>query len=127
LGKVSGIFTFLSVIIACLGVFGLATFLTQQRTKEIGIRKVLGATASSIVVLLSKEFIMLVVISNVIAWPVAYYLVHSWLQNFAYRIDLDIGTFLLAGFLALIITLFSVGYQSVKASLVNPAGALRYE
>jgi len=127
LGKVSGIFTFLSVIIACLGVFGLATFLTQQRTKEIGIRKVLGATASSIVVLLSKEFIMLVVISNVIAWPVAYYLVHSWLQNFAYRRDLDIGTFLLAGFLALIITLFSVGYQSVKASLVNPAGALRYE
>jgi len=127
LGKVSGIFTFLSVIIACLGVFGLATFLTQQRTKEIGIRKVLGATASSIVVLLSKEFIMLVVISNVIAWPVAYYVIHRWLQNFAYRIDLNIGTFLFSGILALIITLFSVGYQSVKASLVNPAGALRYE
>ncbi len=127
LGSVSGIFTFLSVIIACLGVFGLATFLTQQRTKEIGIRKILGATASSIVVLLSKEFITLVVISNVIAWPVAYYVVHKWLQNFAYRIDLNIGTFLFAGFLALIITLFSVGYQAVKASLIKPAGALRYE
>ena len=127
LGRVSGIFTFLSVIIACLGVFGLATFLTQQRTKEIGIRKVLGATASSIVVLLSKEFIMLVVISNIIAWPVAYFAVQKWLQNFAYRIDLTIGTFLLASFLALLITLFSVGYQSVRASIISPAGALRYE
>jgi len=127
LGKVSGIFTFLSVIIACLGVFGLATFLTQQRTKEIGIRKVLGATASSIVVLLSKEFITLVVISNVIAWPVAYYVIHRWLQNFAYRIDLNIGTFVLAAFLALTIALISVGYQSIKASLINPSGALRYE
>ena len=127
LGRVSGIFTFLSVIIACLGVFGLATFLIQQRTKEIGIRKVLGAKSSSIVVLLSKEFVTLVVMSNVIAWPVAYFVIYRWLQNFAYRIDLSIGTFLFAGFLALIITLFSVGYQSVKASLIKPAGALRYE
>jgi putative ABC transport system permease protein len=127
LGKVSGIFTSLSVIIACLGVFGLASFLTEQRTKEIGIRKVLGATASSIVILLSKEFIALVVISNFIAWPIAYYMTNRWLQNFAYRTDLSVGTFLLAGFLAVIITLFSVGYQSVKASIINPARALRYE
>jgi len=127
LGKVSGIFTFLSIIIACLGVFGLASFITEQRTKEIGIRKALGATSSSIVMLLSKEFTKLVILSNIFAWPIAYYTVHRWLQNFAYRINLGFGTFLLAGFLLVIITLFPVGYQSVKAAFTNPASALRYE
>lgn len=127
LGNVSGIFTLLSVIIACLGVFGLASFLTEQRTKEIGIRKVLGANSSSIVVLLSKEFMKLIIVSNIIAWPIAYYAVQKWLENFAYRIDLSVGTFVLAGFLTVIITLLSVAYQSVKASLINPASALRYE
>jgi len=127
LGKVSGIFTFLSLVVACLGVFGLASFLTEQRTKEIGIRKVLGANSISIVMLLSKEFTKLVILSNIIAWPIAYYAVQKWLQNFAYRIDLSVGTFLLAGFLAIAITLFSVEYQSIKASLINPAHALRSE
>ncbi len=127
LGRVSGIFTLLSILIASLGVFGLASYITEQRTKEIGIRKVLGATPMSIAILLSKEFTKLVIISNIIAWPVAYYLVHKWLQNFAYRFDLGIGMFLLASSLALIITLLSVAYQSVKASFINPARALRYE
>lgn len=127
LGKVSRIFTFLSLLIAYLGVFGLASYLTEQRTKEIGIRKVLGATSTSIVILLSREFTKLVILSNIIAWPVAYYVIHRWLQNFAYRTDLSIGIFLLSGSLAVIITLLSVGYQSVKASLINPASALRYE
>jgi putative ABC transport system permease protein len=127
LSRVSGIFTFLSIFIASLGVFGLASYITEQRTKEIGIRKVLGATSMSIVILLSKEFTKLVILSNIIAWPMAYYVTHRWLQNFAYRIDLSIGIFLLASFLTVTITLLSVAYQSVKASVINPACALRYE
>jgi len=127
MGRVSGIFTLLSILISSLGVFGLASYITEQRTKEIGIRKVLGATSMSIAVLLSKEFTKLVILSNIVAWPVAYYMTHRWLQNFAYRIDLSIGIFLFASFLAVIITLLSVAYQSVKASFINPACALRYE
>jgi putative ABC transport system permease protein len=127
LSRVSGIFTLLSILIASLGVFGLASYITEQRTKEIGIRKVLGATSISITILLSKEFTKLVILSNIIAWPMAYYVAHKWLQNFAYRIDLDVGTFLFASSLAVIITLLTVAYQSVKASFINPARALRYE
>jgi len=127
LGKVSEIFTLLSILIASLGVFGLASYITEQRTKEIGIRKVLGATSMSIVILLSKEFTKLVILANLIAWPAAYYLTYRWLQNFAYRIELSIGIFLFASFLAVIISLISVGYQSVKASFIDPACALRYE
>lgn len=127
LGRVSGIFTLLSILIASLGVFGLASYITEQRTKEIGIRKVLGATSMSIAILLSKEFTKLVILSNIIAWPMAYYLTHRWLQNFAYRIELSIGIFLFGSFLAVIVTLLSVAYQSVKSSFINPASALRYE
>ncbi len=124
---VSGIFTMVGILIACLGLFGLASYVAELRTKEIGIRKVLGASNSSIVVMLSKEFIKLVLLSNIIAWPVAYYILNRWLQNFAYRISIGVETFLLAGALAFMIALLSVSYQSVRSALASPVQALRYE
>jgi len=120
-------FTFLAIFISCLGLFGLAFYMTEQRTKEIGIRKVLGASVPGIVLMLSKEFLKWVVIANIIAWPVAYYFMDRWLQNFAYRTNIQIGSFLLSGALALIIALLTVSYQSIKAATVNPADSLRYE
>jgi putative ABC transport system permease protein len=126
-GRLFTALTVLGIFIACLGLFGLASFMSQQRTKEIGIRKVLGATVTGIVHLISKEFLILVALANVIAWPVAYYAMSKWLQNFAYRIDIGLGTFLLAGLLALLIALITVAFQAVKAALANPVEALRYE
>ncbi|HID30255.1 MAG TPA: FtsX-like permease family protein, partial [Desulfobacterales bacterium] len=96
-------------------------------TKEIGIRKVLGASISSIVLLLSKDFTKLVIVSNLIAWPIAYYAMNRWLQDFAYRINIGLGTFLLAGIIALVIALLTVNSQAVKAALSNPVDALRSE
>lgn len=125
--KVSEIFASLAILIACLGLFGLASYVAEQRTKEIGIRKALGASTGSIIILLSKEFTKLVVISNVLAWPIAYYTMNKWLQDFAYRVSIGVQTFLLAGALAFVIALFSVGYQSVRSALANPVKALRYE
>lgn len=125
--KVSEIFASLAILIACLGLFGLASHVAEQRTKEIGIRKALGASTGSIIILLSKEFTKLVIISHVLAWPVAYYAMNKWLQDFAYRISLEVQTFLLAGARAFVIALFSVGYQSVTSALANPVKALRYE
>lgn len=119
--------TLLSVIIACLGLFGLAAFTAEQRTKEIGIRKVLGATVSSVTVLLSKDFAKLVMIAYVIACPIAWYAMQKWLQGFAYRIDMGWWVFALAGGLALIIALFTVSTQAIKAALANPVNSLRYE
>ena len=126
-GKMLGGFTVLAIFIACLGLFGLVSFAAEQRTKEIGIRKALGATASNIVLLLSKDFARPVILANVIAWPIAYYAMNNWLQNFAYRIDLGMGTFVLGGMLALAIALVTVSYQAIKAALANPVDALRYE
>jgi putative ABC transport system permease protein len=120
-------FTFLAIFIACLGLFGLAAFTAEQRTKEIGIRKALGATVSNIVMLLSREFIKWVLIANIIAWPIAYLAMNRWLQNFAYRINIGIGTFVLAALLALLIALLTVGYQAVRAARANPVDSLRYE
>ena len=120
-------FTFLSIFIACLGLFGLASFTAEQRTKEIGIRKALGATISGIILLLSKEFTKWVLIANIIAWPIAYLAMNSWLQNFAYRINIGLGTFVLSALLAFIIALLTVGYQAIKAARANPVEALRYE
>jgi len=120
-------FALLAMLIACLGLFGLAAYAAQQRTKEIGIRKVLGATASGIVGLLSKEFLTLVGIAFVIAIPVAYLAMQRWLQDFAYRIDLDISTFVLAGVLALLIAALTVGQQAWRAARLDPAIALRDE
>ena len=121
------IFSGLAILIACLGLFGLAAFTTQQRTKEIGIRKILGASVSGIVCLLSKDFLKLVLIANLIAWPIAYYAMNQWLQSFAYRINLSIGTFILSGLIALFIALLTVSYQAIKAARANPVEALRYE
>jgi len=120
-------FGVLAIFISCLGLSGLVSFTAEQRTKEIGIRKALGASISGIIFLLSKEFTKWVLIANLIAWPVAYFAMNQWLQNFAYRINIELGTFILAGVLALIIALLTVGYQAVKAAKANPVDALRYE
>lgn len=127
LSRIFQIFTILGIFIACLGLFGLASFIAEQRTKEIGIRRVMGATASQVVVLLSKEFTKWVLVANLIAWPLAYFAARKWLQNFAYRMTLGVELFIFAATLALIIALCTVGYQAVKAALANPADALRYE
>lgn len=126
-GKIFGTFSILAIIVACIGLFGLSSFSAVQRTKEIGIRKVLGASVVNIVSLLSKEFIVLVIISNMIAWPIAYYVMSKWLNDFAYRINIGPGIFLIAGFTVLIISLLTVAYQSIKAAIANPVKSLRYE
>jgi len=119
--------TFLAILISCLGLFGLALFMAEQRTKEIGIRKILGATASNIVKLLSSDFIKLVMLGFVIAIPVAWYTTSQWLENYAYRIDIGIEPFLLAGVAALLIALLTVSWQSLKAAIMNPVDSLRSE
>ena len=127
LSKVFGIFTGLAIFVACLGLLALAAFLAEQRTKEIGIRKVMGASVRSIVLLLSKGFTRLVLIAFVIAIPLAYWAMQSWLSDFAYRIDISVWPFLLAGGVALLIAWLTVSYQSIKAALANPIDALRDE
>ena len=126
-GQLVGTFALLAILVACLGLFGLSAFTAEQRTKEIGVRKVLGASVRSIILLLSKEFAGLVLIANLIAWPVAYFAVGDWLQNFAYRVDVAWWVFALAGVTALLIALGTVGYQALRAALSNPIEALRYE
>jgi putative ABC transport system permease protein len=120
-------FSILSIFISCLGLFGLVSFTVSQKTKEIGIRKVLGASVSQIVTLLSKDFLKLVLIAFVIAVPVAWYAMHRWLQDFAYRIDISWWIFALAGVLALLIALLTVSFQAIKAALANPVKSLRTE
>jgi len=127
IGNVFGIFTFLGLFIACLGLLGLASFTAESRTKEIGIRKVLGASVGGIVLMLSKQFTKWILLANCIAWPVAYYFMDRWLKNFAFRIDIGIWTFMLSGVLVLLIALLTVSYQSVKAAVANPVDSLRYE
>jgi putative ABC transport system permease protein len=127
LSQIFSYFTFLAIFIACLGLFGLASFTAEKRTKEIGIRKILGASVSGIISLLSKEFTKWVLVANIIAWPIAYLAMNRWLQNFAYRINIGLGTFVLAALLALIIALLTVSYQAVRAARSNPVDALRYE
>jgi putative ABC transport system permease protein len=120
-------FSFLAILIASLGLFGLASFSAEQRTKEIGIRKVLGATVSDITMILSREFVMLVVVSNVLAWPVSYYVMNKWLQSFAYRVDVSWWVFVVAGATALVVALLTVSWQAIRAALANPVESLRYE
>jgi len=127
LGQILNVFSFTAIFIACLGLFGLAAFTAERRTKEIGIRKVLGASIIHIMTNLSKEFILLVCMANAIAWPLAYYSMNKWLKNFAYRIDLSIWTFMLSGLVAFCIALLTVSYQSIKAATANPVDSLRYE
>jgi putative ABC transport system permease protein len=127
LGKIFLIFSILTIFVACNGLLGLAAFAAEQRTKEIGIRKVLGASMPNLVALLSKDFSKWVLLANLIAWPVAYFAMNDWLQNFAYRINIDWWIFALAGALALLIALATVSTQALKAALANPVEALRYE
>ena len=125
--KLFAIFAVIAIIIACLGIFALASYAAEERTKEIGIRKILGASASRIVGLLAKDFVRLVMIANVIAWPVAYWAMNNWLKDYAYRFELGPGTFLLAGAIALLIATLTVSTQAIRAALANPVEALRYE
>jgi putative ABC transport system permease protein len=120
-------FTTLAVIIACLGLFGLATYAAEQRTKEIGIRKVLGANMSTIIRMLSKDFIKLVLIAILIASPLAWLLIQKWLQGFAYRENIQWWILALAGLIAIIIAFITISFQSVKASMTNPVDSLRSE
>ena len=126
-GKAFNIFTFIALFIACIGLFGLVTFHINQHTKEIGIRKVLGATTTGIVGLLSKDFLKLVIVAIVIASPIAWYFMNRWLQGFAYRIDIQWWVFAAAGFSAILIAFLTVGFQSMRAALANPVKSLRSE
>jgi ABC-type antimicrobial peptide transport system permease subunit len=121
------VFTILAIFISCLGLFGLASFVAEQRTKEIGVRKVLGATVTNLWLLLSKDFVQLVVISLLIATPIAYYTMSLWIQKFVYRAEISWWIFLVACIGALIITLVTVSFQSIKAALSNPTKSLRTE
>jgi putative ABC transport system permease protein len=127
LSRIFSYFTAIAISLACLGLFGLAAYTEEQRTKEIGIRKVLGASVAEVFILLSKEFMKWVLIANVIAWPVAYYFMNKWLQDFAYRIDIDWWIFALSGGIALLIALATVSFQAIKAAMANPVESLRYE
>ncbi len=127
IGSIALIFSFLAILVSCLGLFGLASFITEQRTKEIGIRKVLGASVPSIVTLLSKDFLKLVLISLVIAIPISWYSMNKWLQDFAYRIDITWQVFLLAGCLAVLIAFFTICFQSIKAAVANPVNSIKSE
>ncbi|MFC2134351.1 ABC transporter permease [Bacteroidota bacterium] len=127
LGNIFTIFAGLAIFVGCLGLLGLAAFTAEQRTKEIGVRKVLGATVPGVVVLLSKEFGKLIIISFVIAVPLAYYAMTTWLEDFAYRTDIGIYTFIFAGLLAFVIALATVSYHAIKVALANPVNSLRYE
>lgn len=120
-------FTMLAIFISCLGLFGLSLFMAEQRVKEIGIRKTLGATVSDIVGLMSKDFLILVAVSNLVAWPAAYYIMNKWLQNFVYRIGLGPAVFVLAAAVALFIAFVTISFQTVKAAAANPVDSLRYE
>lgn len=124
---ISDYFSVLAVLISCLGLFGLASFMAERRTKEIGMRKVLGASLGNIVRLLSREFLKWIVIANLIAWPAAYVAMRTWLQNYAYRVGIDWWIFLLSGILALLIAFLTVSYQAIKSARSNPVEALRYE
>jgi len=127
LGQLFGVFSSLAIFVAGLGLLGLASFVTEQRTKEIGVRKVLGASVKGIVALLSKDFVKLVLLANLFAWPVAWVAMNRWLQDFAYRIDISWWVFVLAGGLALVIALVTVSTQAIRAALANPVKSLRYE
>jgi len=120
-------FTVFAIFISCLGLFGLTAFMAEHRTKEIGVRKVMGASVSNIVCLLSKEFVILVILANIVTVPVGFYVMNKWLQNFAYKISITIWVFLLSAVLALIIALVTVSFHAVKSAYTNPVDALKYE
>jgi putative ABC transport system permease protein len=126
-GRIFSLFSLLAIVIACIGLFGLSAYMTEMRTKEIGVRKILGSTPSKIVVLLSRDFAKLVILALLVAVPVAYYAMARWLQNFAYRTDVSLWIFLAAGLVALFIEQSAISFQALKAAYTNPADALRFE
>jgi ABC-type antimicrobial peptide transport system permease subunit len=127
IGKLLNVFSILAVFVACLGLFGLASFTAEQRTKEIGIRKVLGASVSNITVLLCREFFLLVFLANIIAWPAAYFAMKNWLQNYAYKTGISVFVFAGAMAAALVIAVISVSFQAIRAAAANPVKSLKYE
>jgi ABC-type antimicrobial peptide transport system permease subunit len=127
IGQLSGIFAALAIFISCLGLFGLAAYVAQQRTKEIGIRKVLGASVAQVWMLLSREFIVLVMLSCLIAAPVAFYFMHGWLQTYYYRITIGPGVFIASAAAAVIVTIITISLQAIRAALANPVESLRSE
>jgi putative ABC transport system permease protein len=127
IGRIFGVFAGFAIFIGCLGLFGLAAFTAEQRTKEIGIRKVLGATSPNIIRLMTRELVILIALANVIAWPVAFWVMKGWLEDFSYRVSMSVWVFVGAGSLTLLIALLTVSYQAVKAAIANPADSLRYE
>jgi putative ABC transport system permease protein len=127
LKRLFNLFSSLAIIVACLGLFGLASFTAEQRTKEIGIRKVLGATTSGIITLTTKDFFKWIAVANLISWPVGYYLMSQWLKSFVYRIHIGLGVFALAAGLTLLITFITIIYQTMKTALANPVNSLRFE
>jgi ABC-type antimicrobial peptide transport system permease subunit len=127
IGRLASFFAVLAIVISCLGLFGLASFVAEQRTKEVGVRKVLGASVFSLWNLLSKDFLVLVMVSFVIAVPIAWYGMHKWLMDYSYRINISWGIFLFAGLLAAVIALITVSFQSIRAAVANPVKSLRTE
>ena len=127
LANVVLIFSSLAIFIACLGLYALATFMTEQRTKEIGIRKALGASVTQVTKMLSKDFIKLVLISFVIGAPIGYYTVSKWLERFAYHIDINLMVFVLAGIISISIAILTIAYESIKAARTNPVDSLKGE
>ena len=123
----AGIFAGLTIFISCLGLFGLATYMAENRIKEIGVRKVLGASVSGITTLLSKDFLKLVFVSFVIAAPVAWWLMYNWLQNYSYRAPIQWWVFAMAGVVSILIAIITVSYQAIKAAIANPVKSLRTE
>ncbi len=127
ISKLSRVFAALAIFISCLGLFGLAAYTAERRTKEIGIRKVLGSSVTGIAALLSKDFLKLVAISCVVAFPVAWWMMHTWLQNYQYRIEISWWIFIVAGLLGIFIALLTISFQAIKAAVANPAKSLRTE
>jgi ABC-type antimicrobial peptide transport system permease subunit len=127
IGKLAGIFSILAIFISCLGLFGLAAYTAERRTKEIGVRKVLGASTQGLAALLSKDFLQLVAISCLIAFPLAWWAMNSWLQDFTYRINIHWTVFAFSGVLALLIAVLTVSFQAIKAAIANPVKSLRTE
>jgi putative ABC transport system permease protein len=121
------VFTLLAVFVACLGLYALAAYTAEQRTKEIGIRKVMGASVPQLVALLSHDFLRLVIIAVMVGIPAGYYLMNQWLESFAYRVNMNMVMFLLAGLVSILIAMLTVGYKSIMASMANPVQSLRSE
>jgi putative ABC transport system permease protein len=126
-GTIAIVFAILAILIACLGLFGLVTYMAEQRTKEIGIRKVLGASVSNVITMLSRDFLILVLVASILAFPIAWWAMHTWLKDFEYRISISVWVFVIAAVVALLIALITVSYQAIKAAIANPVKSLRTE